>query len=543
MIQDTVHRRFAYVAVVQLADEVQLVDAARDLLVVREVGGKVGAIVLRLGEDSLETRLKALLGRWKVGPTAVLVVGDEAQARALLERARPTLLRLRLTLSGATEDGQTWGEFDEGPLAGKVLPALAPDAQLDWAAFEARTRRSNQRATEQNAFARRLNARKPIVTYTLLAVNLAAFAVEIALGGVDPSVPLLIRLGGIVPDLVRDGEVWRLVSGAFLHGGVMHVGFNLLVLGMLGRFAEQLIGHARFLILYTGSTLAGALASTMFMEGSVSVGASGALWGVLAAQAVFAFAPGFLPPAIVPGARRAAVTNLGLNVFASFMPHVDWAAHAGGGIVGAALLYLVLGRGVPRGAALATDEPTRSPALTAAAVVCGLVLAAGVIAGPVLGGAFDTYEPPTYSRVALEPAHASFEIPADLSSEPATRTGDRVEKIFGDTSRAPALLGVAVTEIPPIPPDQLPEEVAQTLAALRTAPQHGQVSAAPESHEVAGLRALVTVQYTYVSGLLHDIAVAVAGSALLRVDVYYWPEAAVYAEALGRHVIESYQPL
>lgn len=223
------------------------------------------------------------------------------------------------------------------------------------------------------------------MTFALLAANLIMFGVQVARGGFDPTVGVLIALGGNEPTRVMQGEVWRLVSSAFLHGGVMHIAFNMLVLWVLGRFVERLVGGARFVILYGASAVAGSVASVLITEPSVSVGASGALWGILAAHAVFAFTPGFLPKAFVPGARRAALWNLGLNVMVSFVPHVDWAAHFGGGLVGAALLFLVLMRGLPRGDALASPGPRSGMALRAVAAVVGLMLAAGAVLGPVMG--------------------------------------------------------------------------------------------------------------------------------------------------------------
>lgn len=234
-------------------------------------------------------------------------------------------------------------------------------------------------------FAARLARRKTPATLVLLVANLAMYALEVARSGFEPTVGALIALGGNSPRHVFAGEVWRLISSAFLHGSVMHVGFNMLVLWVLGRFVERLMGTARFLILYTGAAIAGSIASVLVTQPSVSVGASGALWGILAAHAVFAFTPGFLPPAFVRGARRAALWNLGLNVMVSFVPHVDWAAHFGGGLVGAALVFFVLLRGLPKGDALANEGPRANTPMKAAAGVSALVLAVGAAMGPLLG--------------------------------------------------------------------------------------------------------------------------------------------------------------
>lgn len=544
---DTAHRRLVYAAVVELTANSQVAGEALDLLAVRDLKSRVGALIVKLGDDDddLAARLKKLLVAWKVSKTSIIVLGSEARGRALMKSAKPLMTGGRLFVSGVTEDGERWGVTDEGPLAGKIAAVLAPDATLDWAEFEARIRKSTERANEQNAFAAKIASRRPIVTYGLIAANLAMFVLELVLGGFDPNVRLLIRLGGIVPDLVFEGEVWRLVSGAFLHGSLMHLGFNMLVLGILGRFAERIIGPARFLVLYTACALAGSIASTFFMNASVSVGASGALWGILAAHAVFAFAPGFLPVAVVAPARRSAMINLGLNVAASFQPHVDWAAHAGGGLLGAALLYLVLARGVPRGEALGADDPTTLPGLSIAAGLCALVLAAGAIAGPILGGAFVTHpSTPTYERVVLEGAEVSFEIPIGLSAADPIRTdAGGIEQAFGDVMRDPTPVVIRVTTIGTIADEEMPSEIAALMELLREPPEHASVSDAPRERDAGAFLAAVSVSYLYESELRHDVFIVLYGMTLVRVEAFYWPDEATHGTGVARHVAESLQPL
>jgi rhomboid protease GluP len=135
-----------------------------------------------------------------------------------------------------------------------------------------------------------------------------------------------------------EGEWWRLASATLLHGGLMHVAFNGYVLFSLGNFVERLLGPSRFLLLYVVSGVAASCGSLLLNAG-VSVGASGAIWGLLGAEAALAFAPNqLLPSSMRKDAQRATVVNLVLNTLVSFLPRVDWAAHFAGGAAGALVL-------------------------------------------------------------------------------------------------------------------------------------------------------------------------------------------------------------
>jgi membrane associated rhomboid family serine protease len=93
---------------------------------------------------------------------------------------------------------------------------------------------------------------------------------------------------------VADGEWYRLLTGAFLHAGLIHIGFNMFLLFILGRILEPAIGTPRFLFLYFASLFAGsfgALALTGPIE--ITVGASGAVFGVLGATVLIARGRGF----------------------------------------------------------------------------------------------------------------------------------------------------------------------------------------------------------------------------------------------------------
>ncbi len=168
---------------------------------------------------------------------------------------------------------------------------------------------------------------KPYVTYVLIAINVLLFGFSF-LTGVDEAAQ---AYGMFPPAIAVNGEYWRLLSSAFLHGGILHILFNMYVLFVLGPTLERILGHLRYSVLYIVAALGGAVASFMFSDIlTVSVGASGAIFGLMGAL-------------VVAGRRlRYDITQvlvlLVINVVIGFMsPGVDWRAHLGGLVVGAAV--------------------------------------------------------------------------------------------------------------------------------------------------------------------------------------------------------------
>ena len=168
---------------------------------------------------------------------------------------------------------------------------------------------------------------KPLVTYSLIGITAAIFLLQFALGINEVATdwgmwPVGIAVGG---------EWWRLLTAAFLHGSFLHIAFNMYVLFALGPTLERILGHGRYLTLYILAALGGGVASYAFSDiRTVSVGASGAIFGLMGAL-------------IVAGRRlRYDITQvvilLAINVVIGFIsPGVDWRAHFGGLIVGAAV--------------------------------------------------------------------------------------------------------------------------------------------------------------------------------------------------------------
>jgi rhomboid protease GluP len=124
----------------------------------------------------------------------------------------------------------------------------------------------------------------PVVTIALLALNFVFFGLEIFAGGAD-NTAVLFNLGAAYGPYMRRGEYWRLVMPMFLHGGWWHILGNSYCLYILGPILERVYGYGRYLTIYIGAGMGGALLC-MEVSRNVSVGASGAIFGIAGAMLV-----------------------------------------------------------------------------------------------------------------------------------------------------------------------------------------------------------------------------------------------------------------
>jgi len=328
------------------------------------------------------------------GGVELVLVGGPSEAKRMLARAAPFFSTHRIYLyhlPDAGEPSRSRRRWPAGAGVWGVIEALRKDSlpAPDGERFREKLARDREiPAAERREFEVFVaRGHTPRATYALLAVLGAVFWLELVLGGADNPF-VLIRLGGLVPDLVRAGQWWRLLSCTVLHGSFMHFALNAYVLLALGSSVERLLGARRFLVLYWLSAIAGSASSAFLTSHTLSVGASGALWGLLGAEAALAFRPqALLPKVVVASARQTTVVNLGINLVNSFRPHVDMAAHLGGGVAGALLMLSgALTRGLPR-----LDEPDREAGLPPLEQPAWLTPGAGllvVLAALSLGSAF-----------------------------------------------------------------------------------------------------------------------------------------------------------
>jgi rhomboid protease GluP len=196
-----------------------------------------------------------------------------------------------------------------------------------------------------------LPAHRVWVTWLLIAIN-AAVLVLMELNGGSQRTSTLITFGAKVNTLINAGEVWRLFTSMFLHIGLIHLAVNCFSLYNIGVVLERFIGSARFAVLYVLAGLCGGLASYWFSPRSISAGASGAIFGLLGALAVFFYLHrtlfGKSANSVLTNIVVVALLNLGLG---ASIPGIDNFAHVGG-LAGGLIVGVLL---VPR-YRIATDS-------------------------------------------------------------------------------------------------------------------------------------------------------------------------------------------
>jgi membrane associated rhomboid family serine protease len=209
-------------------------------------------------------------------------------------------------------------------------------------------------------------------TYVLIAINVIAYLIEIGSGGGGFSInfnSVTVDFGLFGPS-VAEGEWYRLVTSGFLHASLFHIGFNMLLLFMLGRLLEPALGTPRFVLLYFASLLAGSLGVMLLDPNVLTYGASGAVFGL--AGATFVIARGRGMDAIAGEIGFLIVFNL---IFSFVVPHISVGAHLGG-LVGGALCALVIVAG-ERGMLGRRHRQAELAAIAAIAVIAA-VAAIGV---------------------------------------------------------------------------------------------------------------------------------------------------------------------
>lgn len=205
-----------------------------------------------------------------------------------------------------------------------------------------------------------------VVVPLLVVINVVIFGFTVAQAGSlsGNATADLFQQWGLWPTAVAGGELWRLFTSGFLHFGPLHLAFNMLALWVIGRDLEQVLGSARFLVVYLVSLLGGSLVVFAFEnETTMTAGASGAVFGLMGGLAV-----------VLLRLRRSpgpALTIIVLNVVISFVvPAISLLGHLGG---------LVFGAAVTAGMVYAPRERRMAVQV---AVVAGLLVV--VVAGVVL---------------------------------------------------------------------------------------------------------------------------------------------------------------
>lgn len=169
---------------------------------------------------------------------------------------------------------------------------------------------------------------KPVVTYVLITITVLIYLLQMltqTLLGYD--IPAI--LGMKVNQSILEGQLWRLVTPMFLHGSLLHIGFNMYALVVIGSGLEKRFGHFRFLLLYVMGSIGGNVFSFLFSP-NPSLGASTSIFGLLGAELVFFYQNRKM---FGSGARRAiqnVVTVAAINFFIGLSPGIDNWGHLGG---------------------------------------------------------------------------------------------------------------------------------------------------------------------------------------------------------------------
>jgi membrane associated rhomboid family serine protease len=189
---------------------------------------------------------------------------------------------------------------------------------------------------------RRMNA----VTMALISLNVAVYLAELAAGGtVDGTGNWIYDHGALVMNAiyangqlagVAHGEWWRIVTAAFLHYGPLHLGINMFSLYYAGTLLEHVIGRWRFVLLYIASGIAGAAGALWLSPNAITVGASGAIFGILGGLFVLERSRH-----IATGGQVAGLIVLNL-IFTFAVSNISVGGHLGGLIAGVALMWLLL---------------------------------------------------------------------------------------------------------------------------------------------------------------------------------------------------------
>lgn len=174
--------------------------------------------------------------------------------------------------------------------------------------------------------------------HTLNAVLANVLANAINIQNNDALANVLIADGAKYNVAMLQGQYWRFVTPIFLHANLLHVGLNMLNFVVLGVFIERLVGHLRFLLIYIVTGVVSIIASFAFMPQEVSVGASGAIFGLVGAYSIFVLIHRRAFPRSGIPALLWLILVIGINLsIGLFVTNVDNYAHVGGLLSGCLL--------------------------------------------------------------------------------------------------------------------------------------------------------------------------------------------------------------
>lgn len=231
-------------------------------------------------------------------------------------------------------------DFKKSPVIKKFFPDLTKKLKYSEKGFALFAKITNDINEHNKKDAKKINAvfknRFPMITYWLIAVNVILYFVPVLFGQYND----LINNYSIWGPAVRDGQYYRLLTGIFLHGGFFHLLFNCYALYVIGSQVENFLGRFKFLIIYLAAGISGALFSTIFGGNYASIGASGAIFGLMGALVYFGYHYRVYLGNVV---KSQIIPLIVINLVLGFcVSGIDNFAHIGG-LIGGTLTSIALG--------------------------------------------------------------------------------------------------------------------------------------------------------------------------------------------------------
>ena len=189
---------------------------------------------------------------------------------------------------------------------------------------------------DQEKVADVFSPKKPVVTYALILINVFMFLFPLINGNSEEFYNLFASYG----PFVKMGDYYRLLTAAFMHANIAHLIFNMYALWIIGMQLESFIGKWRYLVVYLFSAISGSLLSVIVTPDAVSVGASGAIFGLLGALLYFGYHYRVYLGTVI---KSQIIPLIVINLLLGFMvPGIDNAAHIGG-LIGGTLIMIGVG--------------------------------------------------------------------------------------------------------------------------------------------------------------------------------------------------------
>ena len=231
-------------------------------------------------------------------------------------------------------------DIEKNSIIDKIFPDLAKKMEYNEDGIELFVRITNDINKHNQEDASKLDqlfrSKVPYITYLFVGINIILYIIPILLGQYTN----LINLYAVYGPAVKNGEYYRLLTGIFLHGNIIHLGFNCYALYIIGSQIESFLGKIKYFIIYLFSGIMGALFSVLLGGNYASIGASGAIFGLMGALVCF----GYYYRVYLGNVVKTQIIPLILfNLALGFMMSgIDNFAHIGG-LIGGILITRALG--------------------------------------------------------------------------------------------------------------------------------------------------------------------------------------------------------